>query len=55
MVERDDVDWAMLADLRRPEGEQAALLPATASEEAKRGKTATQTKACSGAAGSGTA
>ena len=34
MVERDDVDWAMLADLRRPEGEQAALLPAAASGEA---------------------
>ena len=38
MVERDDVDWAMLADLRRPEGEQAALLPSTASEEAETGQ-----------------
>ena len=38
MVERDDVDWAMLADLRRPEDEQAALLPSTASEEAETGQ-----------------
>ncbi|MGB1072584.1 MAG: SPOR domain-containing protein [Flavobacteriales bacterium] len=38
MVERDDVDWAMLADLRRPEGEQAALVPAVASEEAETGQ-----------------
>ena len=55
MVERDDVDWAMLADLRQGgrAGPPCFRLPRP--RRLKRGKTATQAQACSGAAGSGTA